>query len=488
MQWFRIPSIGLLALLIVSGAAAQGPFAAGTWTRAKNAPPSAVGHPLLLTDGSVLINSFFFSSHADPWYRLVPDNTGSYVHGTWYKAGVLPSGYNPLYFASQVLPSGQVAIFGGEYNNGNLQWTAFGALYTPASNKWTRLSAPSGWGTIGDAESILLPNGKMMLANCCTSDEAILTLTGEVAGWTPTGAGKADSNDEEGWTLLPGNQILTVNAYANGGCCAKGFQIYSPTTGKWTTPAGNTVVNLVDRNSAEIGPLALLPNGHVFAGGGTTNNAIYTLATGTWAKAPGFGSGLDMADGPAAVLPDGNLLLDTSPGVYNNGSVFFEWDGKALHRTAASRNALIDSSYVGNMLVLPTGQILFTDLTSLVQFYTPAGNPCAGCAPMITSVSGILTQGSLNNLIKGRQFTGVTQGAYYGDDSQSYTNYPLVRIIDNAGHVVYCRTHNWVPSVATGTKIVATQFDIPSTIALGPATLEVVVNGIASAPVSVTID
>ena len=41
--------------------------------------------------------------------------------------------------------------------------------------------------------------------------------------------------------------------------------------------------------------------------------------------------------------------------------------------------------------------------------------------------------------------------------------------------------------VATGAKIVSAQFDIPSTIAAGPATLFVVANGIPSVGVSVTI-
>lgn len=489
MKVVRVLGISVLAVLLASGSSiAQEPFAAGTWTHTKKAPPAAVGHAMLLTDGSVLVNSYFFSKHADPWYRLIPDNTGSYVNGTWVNAGTLPAGYNPVYFASQVLPNAQVAIFGGEYNNSTAALTTRGALYEPGQNKWISLSAPAAWTTVGDASSILLPNGKMMLANCCSVDEAIMTLTNGVATWTATGKGKADINDEEGWTMLPGGKILTVNAYVNGGCCAKGFQIYNPATGAWTTPAGNTVVNLVDSSSSELGPISLLPNGTLFAAGATTNNAIYTISTGKWAKAPGFGSGLDIADGPTAVLPNGNLLLDTSPGIYNNGSVFFEWDGAALHRTTNPQNAAMDSSFAGNMVVLPTGQILFTDFSKLVQLYTPTGSPCSGCEPTVTSVASTLTHGTINNTIKGMQFTGVTQGSYYGDDNQTYTNFPLVRITDAAGHVVYCRTHNWTPGVATGKAIVSAQFDVPSTIALGPADLEVVVNGIVSIPVAVTID
>jgi hypothetical protein len=489
MKVFRTFGIALLALLAWSSiASAQEPFTAGTWTPTKNAPSSAVAHALLLNDGSVLVNSMFFENHADPWYRLVPDKTGSYINGTWSSAGTLPNGYNPLYFASSLLPSGQVVVMGGEYNNGSAVWTTSGALYNPNSKTWTSITAPSGWTTVGDAQSIILPNGHMMMANCCTTQEAILTLTGTTATWATTGTGKFDDNDEEGWTMLPGGKILTVDAYVPSGCCKMGYQIYDPTTGAWTTPTNNTVVNLVDPSSLELGPMPLLPNGTVFAAGATTNNAIYTPSTGTWASAPKFGGTLDIADGPAAVLPDGNALFDTSPGVFNTGSKFFEWDGTTLNATAAPSNASVDSSYVGNMVVLPTGQILFTDFSSNVEIYTPAGTPCAGCAPVIKSVAKTLTHGSKNNKISGTQFNGLTQGAYYGDDNQSSTNFPIVRITDSKGSVVYCKTHSWLGGVATGSKLVSAQFDIPLTINLGAASLVVVTNGVPSKAVPVTIN
>ena len=487
MKVFRTLGIAMLALLVCASiASAQEPFTAGTWTAAP-APPSAVAHALLLTDGSVLVNSFFFTSHTDTWYCLVPDSTGSYINGTWSTAGNLPTGYNPLYFGSAVLPSGQVTVMGGEYNNGQGVWTTLGAIYNPSTNKWQKLAAPTGWTTVGDAQAIILPNGHLMQANCCTKDEAILTLSGGVATWAATGTGKFDDNDEEGWTMLPGGKILTVDAYVPSGCCKMGYHIYDPTTGAWTTPTNNTVVNLVDPSSLELGPMPLLPNGTVFAAGATTNNAIYTPSTGTWASAPKFGGTLDIADGPAAVLPDGNALFDTSPGVFNTGSKFFEWDGTTLNATAATSNAAIDSSYVGNMVVLPTGQVLFTDFSSTVEIYTPVGQPCAGCAPTIKTVATSLTHGSKNNKITGTQFNGLTQGAYYGDDNQSATNFPIVRITDSKGSVVYCKTHGWLGGVATGSKLVSAQFDIPLTINLGAASLVVVTNGIPSKAVTVTI-
>jgi hypothetical protein len=82
----------------------------------------------------------------------------------------------------------------------------------------------------------------------------------------------------------------------------------------------------------------------------------------------------------------------------------------------------------------------------------------------------------------------VTQGAYYGDDNQSATNFPIVRITDSAGDVVYCKTYGWLGGVSTGTKLVSAKFTVPTGIHTGAASLVVVANGIRSDAVSVTID
>lgn len=501
MKVVRVLGVALLALLVASAAIAQAPFTAGTWTTITNAPPSAVAHAMLLPNGCALINSFYFSSHADPWYTLCPDSTGSYLNGTWGSAGTLPSGYNPLYFGSEVLPSGQVTVMGGEYNNGSGVWSNLGAIWSPKTNKWSKLPAPTGWTTIGDAQSIVLPNGKLMQANCCNTDQAILTISAGKYTWAATGTGKADWNDEEGWTMLPGGNLLTVDAYVDSyNSTGMNSEIYDYATGTWSS-AGSTVVQLWDSSAAcggensasyEVGPASLMPNGTVYATGANRcaagHTAIYTLSTGTWAAGPDFPDDLDIADGPGALLPDGNVLLDTSKEIFESGVHMFEWDGTTLNPTSAPVNASTDSSYVGDMVVLPTGQVLYTDFSSTVQLYTPAGTACAGCAPTIKTVAATLTAGKTDNRITGTQFTGQGQGGVYGDDNQSNTNFPLVRITDSTGVVTYCNTHNWTPGVQTGTAVVSAMFDIPSTVASGAATLEVVTNGIASAPKNVTIN
>ena len=92
--------------------------------------------------------------------------------------------------------------------------------------------------------------------------------------------------------------------------------------------------------------------------------------------------------------------------------------------------------------------------------------------------------------ITGTQFNGLSEGAMYGDDFQSATNYPLVRIVNNTTHhVFYCRTHGHsTMGVATGSKNVSTLFDVPAGIELGASTLYVVANGIPSAGTAITVN
>jgi len=55
---------------------------------------------------------------------------------------------------------------------------------------------------------------------------------------------------------------------------------------------------------------------------------------------------------------------------------FFEWGGQSLDPIAGTPNTPTDGSFFGNMLVLPTGQILFTDFSNDIEIFTPTpGHP-----------------------------------------------------------------------------------------------------------------
>src|SRR5260370_37758697 len=174
--------------------------------------------------------------------------------------------YGPLYFAWAVLRDGRVIVNGGEYNlniNNFCQpaWTKMGAIYDPASNSWASVSPPIGWSSIGDAQSVVRSDLTYMLANCCTTQQALLNATDLT--WTSTGTGKFDINDEEGWTLLPSGNILTVDAYVFTGTCGTGSELYNPSTGSWAS-AGHSPVQLSDCSpphpNYQFGPPMLRPH------------------------------------------------------------------------------------------------------------------------------------------------------------------------------------------------------------------------------------
>jgi hypothetical protein len=108
--------------------------------------------------------------------------------------------------------------------------------------------------------------------------------------------------------------------------------------------------------------------------------------------------------------------------------------------------------------------------------------------PVITSVQTTLTRGSTNIKITGTLFNGMSQGASYGDDLQSHTNYPLVRItITSTNYVYYCRTHDHSQMAVASKASMYTFFDVPASMGTGAAKLVVVANGIQSVPISVTV-
>jgi len=85
-------------------------LASSGFTQLKNQPPDGAQLTFLLTDGTVLAQG---DNNSD-FYVLTPDNTGSYVNGTWKQVGSLQSGYSPSANASQVLADGRVLFEGGE--------------------------------------------------------------------------------------------------------------------------------------------------------------------------------------------------------------------------------------------------------------------------------------------------------------------------------------------------------------------------------------
>lgn len=483
----RTLAVALLTLLTWSAlAGAQTPTQ--TWQPLTNQPTWNTDTAMVLTDGTVLMHQY----NSTNWWKLTPTATGSYLNGTWKQMASMPSGYEPLYFASAILPDGKLLVEGGEYNNLVQNETNKGAIYDPVANTWTNVNPPSGWSTIGDSPAIVLPDGTFMMGQGGEPSKQQVTFDESTLSWTAVSNNeKADGFSEEGFALLPNGEVLTVDTEDG-----TNSEVFNPSTMTWSS-AGSTIVSLPNSGGLgivpEMGPLMQRPDGSVVAFGATTNTSIYDSTTGTWTAGPQFPNKDDIADGNAAILPDGNILVYTSPGVFSGTGTFYEFTYGT--NTFISAPSTADGgkleSWDARLLLLPTGQIMWMasdNKTKDVELYTSTGTVEPSWAPAITSVPTSITRGKTYT-ISGTQFNGFSAGTAYGDDGQMSSAFPLVRITNQATHhVTYARTSGFsTMGVATGSAVESASFVVPATAGTGASTLVVVTNGIPSKGKSVTI-
>jgi hypothetical protein len=469
-------SVSLLVLLPPCFASAQ------SIEELKNPAPNGAQQVWQLTDGRVLAQSY---QHNGEFWTLTPDRSGSYVNGSWKEVASLPRGYSPVAESSQVLADGRVLIEGGEYNHGKFVLTNMGAVYDPRKNTWTTVAPPKGWQNIGDSPSVVLPDGHFLLGDKLHKRGA--ELDPATMQWTPVGyKDKNDFNAEEGWTLMPDGSVLTVDVLTH-----PFSEAYLSPEGEWKM-LGKTGPDLSGPPCCrcgryppqhkfycppgEVGPAILRPDGTVFATGAlharakTGHTAIYTPATG-WAAGPDFPNGDDAGDNFAVLLTDGDVLVQGSSGY------LYDFDGANFTDTG------LKSGY-SCLMILPTGQVLLAGKRA----FDSSGTYQTAWQPTITNYPATVMRGS-SYQISGTQFNGLSQANALGDEHQTSTNFPLVRITNSAsGHVFYARTHDHsTMGVATGSETVSTDFDVPPRMETDAGSLEVVANGIPSKPVGVTV-
>src|SRR5439155_122644 len=160
-------------------------------------------------------------------------------------------------------------------------------------------------------------------------------------------------------------------------------------------------------------PNVYSPKGWVLAVGGDGNTALYKVKSGVWSAGPSFpeigGQPYRTEDGPAAVLSDGNVLTEAGASG-NNPSHFWIFDGRTLNRIEDPLNAPGTAPYYSRMLVLPTGQVLYTGGGNEAFVYTDDTGSPARWRPRTTAVGKTLAAGSTNEL-SGVQIAGLSQGA-----------------------------------------------------------------------------
>ncbi len=424
----------------------------GTWTAL---PPNPVASSaislILLTDGSVLANA---DSDWHLWSRLVPDQFGSYVNGTWTQ--VASSARGRLYYPEVILRDGRVWLAGGEFMQSTDGITNGTELYDPSANAW--IAGPDGLisNDIGDSPAVTLNDGRVLVGARFGSatqlyDPATNAYT--LAASVVPGTG---SSSEAGWQLLADGTVFDF---------IRTPERYLPSTNQWIATAPAPVIL---STIGEIGPYAYLQDGRVFCVGDHDATAFFTppptlTGLGSWTVGPSLPNGLFGSDTPAAMLPNGKFLLEGTDGNFGPLTLF-EFDPSTNAYTTVP--SPFSSSVIGfttRMLVLPTGQILIAGGGAFFA-YTPDGGPQSAS-----------------------QLNGNSYGAVYGDDAESSSNYPIVYLKNATGQVFFARTFDFSTlGLRTGTTPMSTRFVLPRGLPGGSYSLFVNAVGISSEPLAFT--
>ena len=467
-------------------------------------------HMYLMTNGKVLIQSRGGGGF-EKWWLLTPDANGNYLDGNWEQAAQPPAGYNPQNVNGAVLHSGNFIIVGGEQNtaaNGAFEENSNQSyLYDVVKNTWTFVTPPNNgegdWTGIGAAPFVELADGRIMVGwngGRNTAGLYAMLFDPKTSTWTATGTNKRTSNGEQGYTLLSNDKILNIWNGDNSPELVGYTEIFDPITGLWT-PAARIGYDL---GHGEIGPALTLPNGKVLAMGATGPNALYDPILNSWTSVPDFPklkNGLQAvaADNPAAVLPNGNVLVQTSAFVSSTEGSFFMAPGTWYEYDTPSNTwiTLPDDLITAasgsiangtNMLVLPNGQVMVSSEYGYMNLYTPTGKANASWLPIIDSISATSLSPKITYTLSGKQLAGLTQGTFWGDEQQNATNYGLVQITNIASqHVFYARVTDYSNTSIAPNVPSTFSFTFNEKVEDGPSSIRVVASGVASLPFDVNI-
>lgn len=295
--------------------------------------------------------------------------------------------------------------------------------------------------------------------------------------------------------------------------------LYNPKTNTWA--AGPDVTGTLNGIASPFGsddaPGAILPNGHVIfaadagpsgftsSGNITSGSAVIKGIPSTailqvfWSVSgngiPG-GAYIVSVDSSSQVTISSPATATTSGdaiswgGTFSNPAELFDFDprsNKIVQVTSAlpDDNLPFEGSYPTRMLILPTGQLLFSDDSAQLWVYTSSGEPNPFLRPFITNISYM---GDGQFKLAGFQLDGQSAGAAYGDDDQMDANYPIIHMVDCRGNVFYARTFDWSKiGVGDGTGYETVDFTLNPAVTPGDYALIVSGAGISSFPTFIHI-
>lgn len=402
-------------------------------------------------------------------------------------------------------------------------------IYDAASNAWSRSGAKvypdssdeEGW-TRTSQGSIVTYDLFQSISTSGSYAEKYNPATGMWSGISPSdGTAKGTipqlSSPAVGYELGPAlrlqdGRILQIGATQHSA-------IYSPRTNTWA--AGPDTIGTLNGIHVPFGsddsPAAILPNGHVMfaadpgvsgftsSGNITKGSKVITEIPSTailqvfWfvsgAGIPG-GSYIVSVDSPHQVTISNAATATTKGdaiswgGAFSNPTELFDFDPRTNKITQVTSalpdpNLPYEGAYPTRMLILPTGQLLFSDDSAQLWVYTSSGEASWWLRPFITSVN-YLGDGQFK--LAGFQLDGQSAGASYGDDDQMDANYPIIRMVNASGDVFYARTFDWSKiGVGTGTGYETVNFTLNPSVKPGDYALIVSGAGISSFPTFIHI-
>ena len=395
---------------------------------------------------------------------------------------------------ANVLFDGTVLVAGGFAGSGLA--TASAETYSPSGGTW------SGAGTMTAARGFhtatLLPNGKVLAAGGCAVQTTCTGLSSAElfdpasGAWSSTGA-LAAARAAHSAILLPNGKVLVAGGLDANGAVLASAELFDPVSGTWSGAGSLTTARYFHTAS-------LMPDGSVVVVGGSTANANFPLcgtaerydpATNTWTALPTTMNS-ERSDHAAIVLPSGRLVLvggqASSAGIASFAETLDPYGVSAtgvapwsvvsggptpVSEPFATATLLLSGDILvaggfGASNILATGWILRSGLAY------PATRQPAMSPPPSSVVAG--TDLSL----AGSGFTGDSEASGGNGSGNSASDLPVATMqrLDN-GQIT------WLGGVSFG----ATCLDIAAVAGQspGPVALSVVVNGVPSQSIALTL-
>lgn len=206
-------------------------------------------------------------------------------------------------------------------------------------------------------------------------------------------------------------------------------------------------------------------------------------------------------DAFASILPNGHIIFfaGTMKGAgswFNDSGRLLKWDGVSSVATPLCPNNFSGSDTFSGMLwelyntllLLPDGTVL-NGCNGAYRFYFPDSSektPMAGASPSVSYFPSTVRTNDIVDLV-GTTLNGIHEGSLQGDDAQSRSNFPVVRLTNKqTNRVVFARTFDFTYRGIKPGRESSCKVDMAN-VPPGEYAMQVIANACPSSPVTVNV-